>query len=74
MFNIEKCILLSAIGITSKVNDYKFRCNNYIDKFHYVYSWFGWTFNITYKSLLKKLYQPLKLKLLYHFFSKFSLN
>ena len=69
--NIERCILLSPIGVTPMETDYKNRCKSYKDIFYYVLSWFAWKFDLTYKSALKKLHGSLKRRLLKSFLSKF---
>jgi len=74
IFNIAKCILLSPIGVTNKIQDYKNKINSYLDIAHHCISWAGWTFQLSYKSLLKILWNGPKRKLIKKSFSKFLLT
>lgn len=53
--HVKEIILLSCIGITVAEEDYKARIESCSDLFHTVISKIGWTFNWTYKTLLRTI-------------------
>lgn len=72
-YPIAKCILLSAVGVTPKEQDYKNKISGCGDALQFCFSKFAWALNLSYKDILKILWISAKKNILRNSLSKYGL-